>query len=95
VLTAREDGTTTLDDELLLERATVLGRVLVSNDKDFSAITTRRLRDGQHFAGIVRSRQEGISIGAMIHDLEIIASVMEPDEMVDQIMFAPFPPRRS
>lgn len=94
VLTAQEDGTTTLDDEPLLMRASELGRVLVSNDKDFSAITAQWLRDGKHFTGIVRTRQEGISIGSMIHDLEIIASIMEPDEMVDQVMYAPFPPRR-
>ncbi len=32
VLTCQEDGTTTLDDEQLLERATALGRVLFSQD---------------------------------------------------------------
>jgi hypothetical protein len=91
VLTAREDGRDTLDDERLLERATALGRVLVSNDKDFSAITARWRRQGRHFAGLVRAKQEGVSIGVMIHDLEIIAKVMEPEDMVDQTEYVPFP----
>jgi predicted nuclease of predicted toxin-antitoxin system len=34
VLTAQEDGAAELDDELLLERAAKLGRVLVSQDED-------------------------------------------------------------
>jgi len=93
VLTAREDDASTLDDELLLERATALGRVLVTNDKDFSAITGRWYREGRHFAGLIRARQEGVSVDAMIHDLEIIAKVMEPEQMIDQIEYVPFPPR--
>jgi predicted nuclease of predicted toxin-antitoxin system len=37
-LTAQEDGTKTLEDDSVLERATKLGRVLVMHDKDFFAI---------------------------------------------------------
>jgi predicted nuclease of predicted toxin-antitoxin system len=95
VLTAREDGAHTTDDEILLERATALGRVLVSNDKDFSAITARWYREGRHFTGLIRTRQENISIGMMIDDLEIIAGIMEPGEMIDQIEYVPFPPGRA
>jgi predicted nuclease of predicted toxin-antitoxin system len=34
VLTAQEDGAAELDDDRLLQRATELGRVLVSQDED-------------------------------------------------------------
>ena len=37
VLTAQLDGTTKLDDPALLDRATVLGRVLFSQDEDLLA----------------------------------------------------------
>src|SRR5277367_4966156 len=47
VLTAQEDGAAQLDDDQLLQRATVLGRVLVSQDADLLREATRRLRDGQ------------------------------------------------
>ena len=38
VLTAHEDGTAEFDDDLLLERATQLGRVLFSQDRDLLVI---------------------------------------------------------
>ena len=38
VLTAEDDGTATLDDDPLLERATSLGRALFSQDADLLAI---------------------------------------------------------
>lgn len=39
VLTADEDGNRDMEDELLLTGATLLGRVLMSNDADFRRIT--------------------------------------------------------
>jgi len=41
VVTSREDGTTTWDDDRLLERASLLGRVLFSQDDDLLAIARR------------------------------------------------------
>ncbi len=43
VLTAQEDGAAELDDYRLLERATELGRVLVSQDDDLLREGARRL----------------------------------------------------
>ncbi len=45
VLTAQEDGAAELDDDRLLERATELGRVLVSQDEDLLREGARRLRN--------------------------------------------------
>jgi predicted nuclease of predicted toxin-antitoxin system len=39
VLTAFEDGSDQLEDELLLGRSTQLGRVLFSQDQDFLTLT--------------------------------------------------------
>jgi hypothetical protein len=54
-LTAQEDGTITLDDDSLLARATELGRVLVTHDKDFFTIFETWWSAGRTLAGIVHS----------------------------------------
>jgi predicted nuclease of predicted toxin-antitoxin system len=57
VLTAFEDGSSALEDEALLARATALGRVLVTQDEDFLGIAIEWQRDGRDFAGIVYAHQ--------------------------------------
>jgi hypothetical protein len=49
VLTAQEDGAAELDDDSLLQRATELGRVLVSPDEDLLREGAHRLRNGAAF----------------------------------------------
>jgi len=53
VLTAQEDGSAELDDDLLLQRATELGRVLVSQDEDILREGARRMREDKNFSGII------------------------------------------
>lgn len=83
-----------LTDEQLLERATELGRVFVSNDRDLLAIAHRWQRQNRPFPGLVKTRQQDILIGTMIDDLELITKAMEPDEMANRIEFVPFPRAR-
>lgn len=47
VLTASEDGTTTLPDEQLLERAAILGRVMFTQDIRFKALAEDWQRQGR------------------------------------------------
>ncbi len=49
-LTAQEDGTNELADDLLLDRATALGRVLFSQDKDLLREAQKRQQNGNSFA---------------------------------------------
>jgi hypothetical protein len=65
VLTAQEDGSAELDDDRLLERATELGRVLVSQDEDLLREGVRMLREHIDFSGIIYSHQLRITIGQM------------------------------
>jgi predicted nuclease of predicted toxin-antitoxin system len=51
VLTAQEDGAAELDDDRLLQRATELGRVLVSQDEDLPRERARRLMEQRDFSG--------------------------------------------
>ena len=53
ILTSQEDGTSTIDDEALLERATTLQRILVTQDQDFLQIGASWMAANEHFSGIV------------------------------------------
>ena len=89
VLTAQEDGAAELDDDPLLQRATDLGRVLVSQDDDLLREGVRRLRDGEDFSGIVYAHQLRITIGQMVEDLELIATATSQDEWRGRIEYLP------
>ena len=90
VLTAQEDGTITLSDAALLDRATELGRILYSHDDDLLAEAHAHLLLGRVFAGVIYSHQLTSPIGHCIEDLEIIAKICEPIDMLNQIEFIPF-----
>jgi hypothetical protein len=53
VLTAYEDGTSELTDPQLLDRATILGRLLFSQDVDLLAVARRRQAEGISFGGVI------------------------------------------
>ena len=48
VLTVQEDGRRQVRDDVLLDRASGLRRVLFSQDEDLLAEATRRQREGMH-----------------------------------------------
>jgi hypothetical protein len=89
VLTALEDGTATLDDELLLARATVLNRVVVTHDKGFLRLAGRWQWDLRDFPGVVFAVQRSFDIGNAIANLELIAHVMTPAEMRCRVEYLP------
>jgi len=89
VLTAQEDGSAELDDDSLLQRATFLGRVLVSQDEDLLRERMRRLRQQKDFSGIIYSHQPRITIGQMVEDLALIARATSPAEWRGRIEYLP------
>ncbi|MSP12244.1 MAG: hypothetical protein EXR62_04710 [Chloroflexi bacterium] len=89
VTTTQEDEATQFDDETLLERATQLGRVLYSQDRDLLRIARRRLGTGQDFSGLIYAHQLNITIGKAIRDLELMAGVLDLEDMRNQIEFIP------
>jgi predicted nuclease of predicted toxin-antitoxin system len=89
VLTAIEDGTATLSDPDILERASALERVLFSQDTDLLAEGTRRQNENIPFAGVLIAHQVRVSIGACIRDLALIARVLEPADLRNQVIFLP------
>jgi hypothetical protein len=89
VMTAQEDGSAELDDDRLLQRATLLGRVLVSQDEDLLREGMRRLRQQGDFSGVIYSHQLRITIGQMVEDLEPIARTTSPAEWRGRIEYLP------
>jgi hypothetical protein len=89
VLTSQDDGTTTHDDEPLLARAAELGRVLFSQDEDFLQIAALWQRQGRPFPGVLFSAQQGVSLGRLIDDLELVLTCCEADELQDQVTYLP------
>ena len=89
VLTAEEDGRNAWEDEYLLERATELSRVMVTNDRDFLVITARWMDRGRMFAGLVYMTDQGIDYGKAIADLETVARVYTSEEVRDHIEYLP------
>jgi predicted nuclease of predicted toxin-antitoxin system len=89
VLTAQEDGASKLDDPILLDRATELGRVLFTQDDDLLREAKLRQQTEVNFAGVVYAHQLNMSIGECVSDLELIALSSEPEEYVDCVVYLP------
>ncbi len=89
VLTVQEDGRTGAADPVVLDRATELGRVVVSRDQDFLIEADRRQAEGISFAGVIYAHQQLVSIGDCIRDLELIAKAGNPEEFVNSVQYLP------
>ena len=89
VLTAQEDYAAKLPDDQLLDRATALGRMLVTQDDDLLAEAGKRQRDGTRFSGVAYGHQLDITVGRLVHDLELIAMTLTPAEASDQVVYLP------
>lgn len=89
VLTAQEDGHRTADDAVLLDRASELRRVFVSQDEDLLAEATYRQREGISFGGVIYGHQLRVSIGDCVRDLEIIAKASDPEDLANRVEYLP------
>lgn len=89
VLTAQEDGTATLDDSALLDRATKLGRVLFSQDADLLVDAAHRETNQTEFSGVIYAHQQDITIGETIRDLAFLAENAELDELRSRVTWLP------
>jgi len=89
VLTAQDDGHRHISDRVLLDRATVLGRVLFSQDEDLLAEANHRQRERIPFAGVVYAHQLQVSIGTCVRDLELIAKIANSEDLSDRVEYLP------
>jgi hypothetical protein len=86
VLTSQDDGTREVEDTVLLQRATDLGRLLFSQDQDFLRIASQWQSDGRFFSGLVFADQQGASIGQCIEDIELLALCCTEAEVANQVI---------
>lgn len=89
VLTSQEDQKATADDDSLLARATELGRILFSQDRDFLRIAAEWRSRGRAFPGIIFAAQRGSSLGGLARDLELVLTCCEPEELRDRVTYLP------
>jgi hypothetical protein len=89
VLTAYEDGASTLSDPELLDRAGELKRVIFTQDDDFLVEAARRQQENIPFNGVIYVHQLTITIGKIINDLEIIAKIAEIEDLQNRIEYLP------
>lgn len=89
LITAREDGRAAEADPDLLDRATELGRILVTHDKGFLAEAASRHRRGTWFYGIIYAPQRRRMIGRYIEDIEIVSELGDVEEFVYAVTVLP------
>jgi predicted nuclease of predicted toxin-antitoxin system len=89
VLTVQDDNHQGADDPVVLDRAMALGRVVFTQDEDFLRESHRRQASAEDFAGVVYAHQLNVTIGQCVADLELIAKVYEPDDMVNRVEYLP------
>ena len=89
MLTAEADGSADREDEFLLQRATDLGRVVFTQDRDFLALAAAWQHTRRECTGMVYAHLMRMTIGAAIQDLVLIASLMHPDDTRNRVEFVP------
>jgi hypothetical protein len=89
VVTAYEDHSSTLDDPLLLDRATALGRVLFTRDDDLLAEATHRQQNNHSFGGVIYAHQRRVSLSQCIQDLKLIALIGTDADVLNRVIFLP------
>ncbi|MGB7160495.1 MAG: DUF5615 family PIN-like protein [Tepidisphaeraceae bacterium] len=89
LITAQADGMRRATDVALLDRATSLGRVLVTHDTDFLAEAAHRQREAIPFAGIVYAHPLNITMAQLIHQLELIMGAADANYMRNRVEWLP------
>ena len=89
VLTSQDDGTNRFDDEALLARATSLNRVLFSQDADLLRIAQDWQATGVEFSGVIFAHQQGVSIGQLVEDIQLLAECCPADELANSVKYLP------
>jgi hypothetical protein len=89
VITAQEEGLDGQPDDVLLDRATELRRVVFTQDQDFFTEASMRQRGGQSFSGVFFMSQGCLSYRDCIEELELVAKCSEWHEWAGQINSIP------
>jgi hypothetical protein len=89
VRTAQEDGRRTASDPSLLDRATELGRALVTFDHHLLGEAKRRQLSGSAFAGVVHCKPRWMTTGELVEQLLIVCVAGDADYMRNHVQWLP------
>jgi predicted nuclease of predicted toxin-antitoxin system len=89
VLTAEEDQAERFVDDLLLDRATELGRILITQDRGFLSMASMRRQMGKTFIGIIYSPQHRLTPSELTEWLVLAAELLREDEIRERVVFLP------
>jgi predicted nuclease of predicted toxin-antitoxin system len=89
VITAQEDGCARMPDPELLDRAGLLGRILFTRDDDLLVEAVRRQRASIPFAGVIFAHQMRVNIGQCVHDLQLLAECLDPEDLANTAVHLP------
>jgi len=89
VVTAQEDGTKKLDDPKLLDRASGLERVLVTQDYDLLREAALRQNQMRPFVGVIFAHPKRITIGGFIADLEFLSASSNREDWTSRVEYLP------
>lgn len=89
VLKVMDDGYDNTADSMVLERATQLNRLLITQDEDLLTIANRRNALDIPFSGIIYAHQSS-PIGLCIEHLELIAKAGDIAEYYCKVEYIPF-----
>jgi predicted nuclease of predicted toxin-antitoxin system len=89
VLRAIDDGFAERSDEAILARASDLGRIVFTQDRDFLELAAEWQRTGREFSGIVYAHQMRITIGQAIRELELTCQVLAAEEIRNRAVRLP------
>lgn len=88
VLTSQDDQTQRWEDPRLLDRASALGRILVSQDDDLLREAASRQRRGLPFVGVVFVLGY-ITLGEWTDDLQLLVETSDLEEWVSRVEYLP------
>lgn len=90
VLRTQENGSDEADDDVVLERARELERLVFTHDIRFRAMAEQWQRDGREFSGLAFGHPQRGTIGEYVGDLQLIAEALAPAEARNNIYYLPF-----
>jgi|SRR5580765_2240903 len=89
VLTAQEDGAHGFADDLMLQRASKLGRPVMTHDIRFNALAEEWQRQNKPFCGLIFGHLLQVSIGRCVKDLELLAKATDPNDWISTVIRLP------
>lgn len=89
VLTAQEVQMIGVADDAQLAKASSLGRVIYTQDRDFLAIAATWQREGRSFGGVIYAHPLYVSFSERFADLHLIAEAAHPSEYLNWIEHLP------